>query len=109
MVREVDREAFEAIRDHRAGRAPGLEVGTEHEVIDQQLRAAAEQVLERGGAGVGLEPVLLIYAHPGQGLALLREFVAAAGEFLLRFEKLEPGVEPLLTCADLVCHCDVSV
>src|SRR6187455_2902755 len=104
MVREMHRKAFEAVRDHRAGRASRLEVGSKHEVIDQQLGTAAEQVLERGGARVGLEAVLLIYAYPGQGLALLRQFDAAAREFLLRLEELESRVEPLLTCSGLVGH-----
>jgi hypothetical protein len=45
VVREVHLESVEAIGNRRAGRAPGLVVGAEHEVIDTSCDRPAEQVL----------------------------------------------------------------
>src|SRR4029077_20268993 len=37
VVRQMDGEAVEPVRDRRAGGAPSLEVGPEHEVVDEEL------------------------------------------------------------------------
>ena len=42
--------AIEGVRDHRAGGTACLEAGPEYEVIDEKLRASAEEVFERGAA-----------------------------------------------------------
>jgi hypothetical protein len=42
----------------------------EHEVVDQQLRAAAEQLRQRRRAIVCVEDVSLIHPYPGQFAAL---------------------------------------
>ena len=42
----------------------------EHEVVDQQLRAAAEQLRQRRRAIVCVEDVFLIHPYPGQFAAL---------------------------------------
>ena len=84
VIREVHGEAVEAVGDRRAGRASRLVVGAEHEVIDQELRAAPEQVLERRGALRRCRTVVLVDAHPGQRLAQLGQLVAAVGQVLLR-------------------------
>ncbi len=39
VVRQMDDEAVEPVRDRRAGRTPRLVVGPEHEVVDEELRA----------------------------------------------------------------------
>ena len=91
----MDRESVEAVRNHRAGRTSRLVVGPEHEVVDQELRAAAEQIRQRAVL-VRLESVLLIDPDPRQRLALLRQFVAAAREFLLGLEQIEPCVRAIL-------------
>ena len=42
VVRQVDNEAVEPVRDGRAGRTPRRVVGTEHVVVDKELRPAPE-------------------------------------------------------------------
>src|SRR5262245_44719406 len=97
VVRQVNGEAVEPVRDRRAGRTPRRVVGPEHEVVDEELRAPSEEVLERGAPFIGLETVVLVEADPRQLLAPLRQLVAAPCELLLRLEQLEPRCQPLLT------------
>ena len=80
----------------RARRTPRGVVGAEHEVVDEELRAPSEKVLERGASLVGVEPVLLVDPDPRQRLPPLRELVAAPRQLLLRLEQLEPRGEPLV-------------
>jgi hypothetical protein len=56
----------------------------EREVVDQQLRAAAEQLRQRRRAIVSVEDVFLIHPYPGQFVASSGELVAATSKFLLR-------------------------
>src|SRR6185437_14666401 len=88
-----------AVRDHRARRTAGRVVGAEHEVIDEELRAAAKQVGERSAARLGVESISLVDADPGQLAALPRELVAAPGELLLGREQLDPRGPPFLACS----------
>src|SRR3989442_3513114 len=48
VVGQVNDEAVEPARDRRAGRTPRRVVGPEHEVVDEELRAPAEEVCQRG-------------------------------------------------------------
>src|SRR3954454_9220649 len=100
----MDGDAVEPVRDRRAGRAPRRVIGPEHEVVDEELRAPAEEVFQRGAPLVGVEPVLLVDPHPRQLLSLPRQLVAAPRELLLRLEQLEPRSEPLLPCPGRVCR-----
>src|SRR2546421_8503507 len=102
VIREVDDGAVEAVSDRRAGRTPSGVVGSEHEVIDEELRASSEEVSEGRRAFVGLEVVLLVDSNPGQLLAPLRQFVAPPSQGLLGLEQLQPGGKPLFTRSDLV-------
>src|SRR5262245_9155547 len=95
VVGEVHREAVEAVRDRRAGRAAGAVIGSEHEMIDEQLRAALEQIGQGGAAFVGVETIFLVDLHPGQFLAAARQLVAAAGQVLLGLEQVEALCAPL--------------
>src|SRR5213592_3336289 len=97
VVRQVDDETVETVRDRRAGCTPCLVVGPEHEVVDEKLRAPSEEVCQRGAALVGLESVSLVDANPRQRLPLPRQFGAAPREILLRLEQLEPCCKPLFT------------
>ena len=96
VVLEVRDRAVEAVGDRRARRAAGREVRAEHEVVDEQLRAPAEEVGQGRRAVLGLEPVLLLDGDPGQRLAPAGELVAAARQLLLGLQHLEAGGEPLL-------------
>jgi hypothetical protein len=72
----VNREPVEAVRDRRACQTAGGVVGPEHEVVDEQLRASAEEVGQRRAALVRVEGVLLVQPDPRQLLPLERELVA---------------------------------
>src|SRR5215470_12085011 len=97
---EVGPDAVEPVRHRRATRAPLGPAGVEHEVVDEQLRPPAEEVGQRRLAVFGVEPVLLVRADPRQPLPLPRQFVAAAGVFLLRLEQGPPRSEPFLAGSD---------
>src|SRR5262249_12677445 len=88
----------------RAGRAASGIVGPEHEVVDEELRTASEEVGQRGVPLVGLESILLVDSNPRQLLPPLRQLVAAPRELLLRLEQREPRCQPLFTCPDSVCR-----
>src|SRR5262245_10632904 len=91
-------EPVEAVRDRRAGRTAACVVRPEHEMVDEELRAAAEKVRKRGIAFVGFEPILLVDPNPRQFLALLRQLVVSPRQLLLRLEQLQARCEPLLAC-----------
>src|SRR5437868_7617963 len=102
MVGQMHDDPVEAVRDRRAGRAAGGVVWPEHEVVDEELRAPAEEVRQRGAPLVGLEAIRPVDLHPRQVLPPPRQLVAAPRELLLRREQLEPRGEPLCTCPGLV-------
>jgi hypothetical protein len=77
VVRQVDDEAVEPVHDRRAGRTPRRVVGSEHEVVDKELRAPSEEVCQRGAPFIGLESVLLVDPDPRQLLTSPRQVVAA--------------------------------
>src|SRR6185437_1081769 len=97
-------KAVEAVGDRRAGRAARLVVRPEHEMVDEELRAPAEEVLERRAPLIGLEAIVLVDAHPGQRLTSQRQLVAAPRQLLFRREEIEPRGEPLLACAGHMCR-----
>jgi hypothetical protein len=103
VVGQVGDEAIEAVRDHRARRAPGLVVGPEHEVIDQQLRTPRKEIGERSAPCLGFKAVRLVDLDPWQRLAAARQLVAAPREFLLRCKQLEPLGQPGFTGRGGVC------
>src|SRR6266545_2001265 len=85
-----------------AGLEVGVEVGAEHEVVDEQLRPPAEQVGQRRGALVGVEHVLLVEADPWELLPHPGQLLAAARQLLLGREQLQPRREPFLPGSGLV-------
>src|ERR1700759_5526863 len=95
----MDGETVEAIGDRRARRTAARVLGSEHEVIDEELRAAAEQVGQRRGAGFGRKSVVLLDGDPWQPLALTGKGVAVAGQLLLGLKQIETGGEPLRATA----------
>jgi hypothetical protein len=102
VVRQVNREAVEPIGNRRAGRAPRLVVGAEHEGVNEELRASSEAISEGRSSFIGLEAILLLDANPGQLLPPLRQLVAASRQFLFGLEQLEPSRKPLFTCSGLM-------
>jgi hypothetical protein len=75
-------------------------------VVDEQLRAPGEQIRQRDRAVAGLEPELLADGDPGQLLPPPGQLVTAPGVLLLGVEQFQPGGQPFLMRAGLVCgHC----
>ncbi len=77
VIFQMDKDAVESVGDRRARRAPRLVVGSEHEVIDEKLRAPIKEILQRFAARLGFERVNLVDPDPGQALAELCDLVAA--------------------------------
>jgi hypothetical protein len=72
---QVRQEPVEAIGHRRVDRAPRLVARSEHEVVDQELRAAVEDLGQSPRPVVGVELVLLLDRDPGQLTALVRQFI----------------------------------
>src|SRR5215831_18980137 len=92
---QMRRDAIEAVCPERAVLAAFVPVRPVHEVIDQQLAAALEQ-LRKGLAAVRpIEDVLFLHLHPRQCAALLAQSVALPGKLLLFGQK--PRATPTAT------------
>src|SRR5215471_17866232 len=102
MIREMDSDTVVAVRDRRARRTACGVVGPEHEMVDEELRAPAEEMSERCFSFVGLELIFFVDLDPRQFLTFSRQLIAPSREFFLSLEQLESGGEPLFTCSGFV-------
>jgi len=89
-------KSLSADGERRARRTARVVVAAEHEVIDEQLRAAAKQVRERRRAVLGVEPVGLVDAHPRQRRTPPREFVALPRQRLFGVEQRTARGQPFV-------------
>src|SRR3954449_1926064 len=96
--------AVEAVRGRRAGWTAGRVAGSEHEVVDEELRAVVEQLGEGACAADGVEAVLVLERHPRKLAALLRKRVGELRVLLLPDEQRLACGEPVLPCSDPVLH-----
>src|SRR5579883_334674 len=101
-VREMDLRGIEVVGQKRAALAAFLPIGAEHEVIDDELAPAGEQIREGFGAVRAFENVLLFDAFPGQLAALPVELIAAARELLFGGQVREARLAPFLAGNDFV-------
>src|SRR5690242_1793623 len=92
----------QCVRDRGADRAAPVVRRSEHEVIDQQLRSAAEQIGKGLRSTLRLEAVVLLNRNPGQLSPLSSKLVAPTGELLLLLQQLVAFAPPLLERADPV-------
>src|SRR5262249_45286658 len=97
-----DDRPVEAVSPGRTDRAALGPVGSEHEVVDEQLGTSVEEIDERLGATVGVERVGPVDPHPGQLAALPGKLVPAAGVLLLSREQSKTSGRVLFGCADRV-------
>src|SRR5262249_43968737 len=97
---QMNHVRVEVVGPERAALAADVVLGREHEVVDDQLAAAVEQVGERLLAVRALEDVLLLDRLPGQGLPLPGHLVAGARELLLLSKELLARLEPLVGADD---------
>src|SRR5215207_6616335 len=103
MAVEVGDRRIEVVRDEGAAGATRVLVvdpvpEAEHEVVDEQLRAAVEELGKRLRPLVGLEDVLLLDRNPRQIPAPAGELIALAHIRLLGIEQLTPFGEPFVSC-----------
>src|SRR5271156_4557810 len=86
--------SVEVISEIRAAFAALFPAGAEHEMVDDQLAAACEQLVERLFARWSVEHVALVDLDPRKFAALAAEFIAPMSELLLfckkRFARLNP-------------------
>ena len=101
---QMHQGAADVIHLERAPDAPLGPVRAEHEVLDDKLAAAGEQVAERPRTVRRVEHVGLLYLDPWQREALGVQFVAHAGERLLLGQQLLARGKPLIARNDLVLH-----
>ena len=99
---QVRDEGVDGVRDRRVDRAAGLVARAEHEVVDEQLAAAVEELRQRARAVVGVEAVVLLDADPRQLASLARQLVAQPRVLLLADEQLLARGRPLLSRSDPV-------
>jgi hypothetical protein len=107
VVRKVRDDSVESIRDRGARGASGGVVRAEHEVIDEQLRSALEEIRERYRPVVAFECIVLVDANPGKLLSASGQLVAAPRQLFLIGEEFEAGREPVFARSDRMCfrHC----
>src|SRR5262245_34726048 len=86
----------ELIDDHRASVAADLLIRSEHEVVDEELPAALEEVEKRGISVRSLEPVGLLDQRHRLAAALRGEGVALPRQRLLLRE------DPFVRCLPLL-------
>src|SRR5262249_6436466 len=77
---------------------------SEHEVVDEELGPAGEQVAQGLLAVDRVEDVVLVDPHPRKGAALTSQLVAPARVLLLRREQRQAGLDVLLRCSAGVCR-----
>jgi hypothetical protein len=69
-------------------------------VVDDELAAAVEELHERSPTVVGVEPVVLLDADPGQLAPLARQLVALPRVILLACQQLRTSGRSFLARAD---------
>src|ERR1700733_1793558 len=94
---QVDRNSIEIVGPKRAAFAGIFPIRAKHEVLDDKLRAIAEQ-LRQGFLSVGrVERIVLFHPHPRQGAPLGTESISFAGEGLFPGQVLPARFQPRLT------------
>lgn len=102
VVGQVLVGAVDVVGEEGAALAAFCPAGAEHEVVDDQLAAAAEQVGEAQFAVGTLEAVGFVDFYPGQGAAFGAEFVSFTGEGFFVGQVFAAGGEPFFTRDDLM-------
>ncbi len=94
---EMDIRAVEMVSKERAARAARFPARTQHEMVDDELVAAVEQVVARR-----VEYIILLHLHPRQITTLATQIVARPGEGFFGGEMRLALLEPILVRYDAV-------
>ena len=92
----VNADGVEAVRPERAVLTPLVPLRREHEVVDDELPPALEQITEGLTPVRRLEQVRLLDALPRQLAPPPIQLVARARELLLPRQQLDARLEPLV-------------
>ncbi|MNL51527.1 hypothetical protein D3C87_1746310 [compost metagenome] len=92
----MNRDAVEIVGPERAVLAPFLPVGSQHEMVDDQLRAPGEEIGKRQGAGRPIEPVGFFHAFPRHFHAAARQRLPLPREFLFGGKQVQACLQPRL-------------
>lgn len=98
---EVRVDAFEVVGEERAVRTSNVGLRTEHEVVNDELVFAVEQIGEGGFAGGAGEGVWFGHLDAGKGFTLGSNLGLELHELLLLGEEGETGFKPLIRGNDL--------
>src|SRR5215470_13987128 len=102
---QVRNGAVKMIGEQGTARATFDPVRAEHEMIDQELAAAGEEIGESFFAVWPIEDVVLFHFFPGKFATLLAEFVAETRKFLFFFKEGGPSCEPLVVRYNFFVDC----
>jgi hypothetical protein len=94
VMLQMGQGAVQMIGQERTARTAGGPVGAQHEMIDDQLAAAGEQIGQGLFAGRRIEDVIGRDLDPGQGQALRIQLIAQISCFLLFGEQRSPCRQP---------------
>jgi hypothetical protein len=94
---QMDGQALEIVAPEGAALAALLPFGCEHEVIDDQLRLAGEQLRQSLAAVRAIERIGLVHPLPRERAAFGAELVAEPGELLFLGEEGAAGFDPLVS------------
>src|SRR5262249_30248604 len=97
---QVRDDAVVAVRPEGTAAATHIGVGSEHEVVNDELTASCKQVRQSLSPGGAFEYVGAGYAFPGQLAPLATELVTQAHELLLFRQKPAAGLDPFVAGHD---------
>src|SRR5262249_30083525 len=97
---EVDESPLVVVGVERTADAPFLPIRAEHEVVDDQLALAPEEVRKRLFAVRPIEGVGPFDLDPGQRAALPAQLVTKPGQLLLLLQELLACRDPFLARDD---------
>src|SRR5687767_3067928 len=100
----MNRDALKPISPIRTTLAALLPVGTEHEVINSELRFPFKKVHQTFFAIWAVEIVILLYSSPWHGANLSRHFVSQPGELFFFRQKIQTSLQPFIVRDDCVLH-----
>src|SRR5215467_13883334 len=98
----MDNDRVEIVRPERAVLASRIPVGGEHEVVDDQLTSALEQVRQRFFAIWAVKDIILVHLYPRQLSPLVTQSIAQFGELLLFRQQRLACRQPLFPRYDFV-------
>ena len=102
MIVEMREDAFDVVDLQRAANALRLGAGAHHEVLEEKLAAATEQLRQGHLAFRPVKNIGLLDLDPGQRPLFVRQPVAPPCQLFLLGEQRSPRLDPLRLGHDLM-------